>query len=78
LSLWDKLYFLILIIRIYAYSIKKVALLFSAHGGRCLAENVAVGFPDNHKLRSDYGAYDKTNPPAARMIAAGRMTAAPE
>jgi hypothetical protein len=49
---------------------KKVALLFSARGGQCLAENVAVAFPDGHKLHSDYGAYDKTNPPAAGMIAA--------
>jgi len=42
-------YFLILITRIYVYSIKKVAELFSAHDGQYLAENVAVDFPDGYK-----------------------------
>jgi hypothetical protein len=59
-----------LFIIIYDYSIRKVALLFSARGGRCLAENVAAAFPDGHKRGRDYGGYDKTNPLATGMIAA--------
>jgi hypothetical protein len=57
--------------RIYDDSIKKVALLFCAHGGRYLAENVAVDLQDGHKRGRDDKAYDKTNPPVTKMSAAG-------